>query len=95
MVLVPESVVASSATCVPENAKNKNSVVPTYSALVATKWLRALSGSTLKNGIRFDRIEPVRPDSVLFIVTALGFIKGMAKKPPWVGVLIFMAKINI
>lgn len=28
---------ARSATCVPENAKKRNRVVPAYSALVATK----------------------------------------------------------
>lgn len=31
---------ASKATCVPENAKKRNSVVPAYSALVAMKWFR-------------------------------------------------------
>jgi hypothetical protein len=40
-VLVLLAGVARSATCVPEKAKKRKSVVPAYSALVAIKWFRS------------------------------------------------------
>lgn len=45
---------ASRATCVPEKAKKRNKVVPTYSALVATKWFLAY-----KSQIQSDMAEKI------------------------------------